>query len=176
MSRDPPTRVLALAGEQALVVEHVDGPRLLLQSPAEAQAGLDGAVADQPTVIYLGQDEHATAHLVLATPEADPPSAPAPGARWAGLREVGALLDDMGAGEMVTAVALANWHATHPRCARCGERTKIIPRKGALHLGRDRNPGCFVKSRGMVVDSGDEPASFCFVFPVACMLVEDDMF
>jgi NAD+ diphosphatase len=144
LSRDPSTRVLAVQGELAQVVEDADGPRLLLQSPAEARAGLDGAAGDELTVIYLGQDEHATAHLVLATPEVDPPSAAAPGARWAGLREVGALLDDMGAGEMVTAVALANWHATHPHCARCGEPTKIIqagwarscPNCGAEHYPR----------------------------------------
>lgn len=42
------------------------------------------------------------------------------GVRWAGLREVGAALGDRDAGLLVMAVALANWHATHPHCPRCG--------------------------------------------------------
>ena len=39
------------------------------------------------------------------------------------LRDVGALLSDRDAGLMVHAVALANWHAAHPCCARCGGPT-----------------------------------------------------
>lgn len=39
------------------------------------------------------------------------------------LREVGALLSDRDAGLMVHAVGLANWHAAHPRCSRCGAPT-----------------------------------------------------
>jgi NAD+ diphosphatase len=135
---DPKTRVLALHGDQAQVRDEVAGPRLLLQSPAEARATLDGTVTGdaQPTVVFLGQDVDARAHLVLAAPgivaplgigaREEPPVRPAEGARWAGLREVGVLLDDTGAGELTTAVALANWHATHQRCARCGEPTVII--------------------------------------------------
>lgn len=40
-----------------------------------------------------------------------------------GLREVGALLSDRDAGLLVHAVGLANWHAAHPHCARCGAPT-----------------------------------------------------
>lgn len=47
------------------------------------------------------------------------------GARPRGLREVGAHLDDRDAGLLVAAVALANWHATHRRCPRCGEPTTV---------------------------------------------------
>ena len=55
------------------------------------------------------------------------------GVTLAGLREVGALLSDRDAGLFVHAVALANWHATHGRCARCGETTTV---EAAGHVRR----------------------------------------
>ncbi len=42
---------------------------------------------------------------------------------WKNLRAVGAALSDRDAGLLVAAVALANWHETHPRCPRCGATT-----------------------------------------------------
>ncbi|HET7531398.1 MAG TPA: NAD(+) diphosphatase [Mycobacteriales bacterium] len=48
------------------------------------------------------------------------------GARPASLRDVGAVLPDRDAGLLVTAVALANWHATHTRCPRCGAPTRVV--------------------------------------------------
>ena len=42
------------------------------------------------------------------------------------LREVGTLLNDLEVGAVMHAVALANWHDVHPRCARCGEPTISI--------------------------------------------------
>jgi NAD+ diphosphatase len=45
--------------------------------------------------------------------------------RWSDLREVGALLDDLDAGLLTTAVALARWHDRHPRCSVCGEPTDL---------------------------------------------------
>jgi len=42
------------------------------------------------------------------------------------LRDVGTLLDDLEIGAVMHAVALANWHDVHPRCARCGEPTISI--------------------------------------------------
>jgi NAD+ diphosphatase len=66
------------------------------------------------------------------------------GARPLGLREVGAALTDLHAGLLVTLVALANWHATHVRCPRCGEPTDVIqagwsrrcPADGSQHFPR----------------------------------------
>jgi NAD+ diphosphatase len=57
----------------------------------------------------------------------------APGEEYATLREAGAFLDDREAGIAVHAIGLANWHATHPRCARCGAATEIAD---AGHLRR----------------------------------------
>lgn len=48
------------------------------------------------------------------------------GARPVTIRDVGATLSDRDAGLYVAAVALANWHATHVRCPRCGEPTEPI--------------------------------------------------
>jgi NAD+ diphosphatase len=50
---------------------------------------------------------------------------PALGVRVAGLREVGAALSDGDAGLLVTLIALANWHATHTHCPRCGAPTRV---------------------------------------------------
>jgi NAD+ diphosphatase len=88
--------------------------------------------------------------LALPTPDADGDAAPlldkltGPGRRWAGLRDVGTLLDDTGAGLFTAALALANWHAVHPRCARCGTPTVVVqagwarscPACGAEHYPR----------------------------------------
>jgi NAD+ diphosphatase len=75
--------------------------------------------------------------------DAADPGAPA-GARWQDLRAVGHLLDDTDAGLLTCAVALANWHAVHGRCARCGEATRPVqagwarscPACGAEHYPR----------------------------------------
>ncbi|TAL20773.1 MAG: NAD(+) diphosphatase, partial [Frankiales bacterium] len=66
------------------------------------------------------------------------------GARALDLREVGALLDDHDAGLLVHAVGLANWHATHPCCSRCGAPTDVVrggsvrrcPEDGSEHFPR----------------------------------------
>jgi NAD+ diphosphatase len=43
----------------------------------------------------------------------------------AGLRELAPVLPDDEAGLVVHAIALANWHAAHPCCSRCGAPTVI---------------------------------------------------
>jgi len=48
---------------------------------------------------------------------------PAPGLRWAALREAGADLPARDAGLATMAVALDEWHTRHPRCPRCGAPT-----------------------------------------------------
>jgi NAD+ diphosphatase len=53
--------------------------------------------------------------------------------RLVSLREAGTLLSDRDVGLVVHAIALANWHSTHPCCARCGAET--IPSDGG-HVRR----------------------------------------
>jgi NAD+ diphosphatase len=62
----------------------------------------------------------ATTYVALLVDAAVEPWGVPEGQQWEGLREVGAALPDRDTGLLVMAVALANWHATHPRCPRCG--------------------------------------------------------
>lgn len=59
-------------------------------------------------------------------------------ASYLGLREVGALLDDLEAGLVVHAVSLANWHTTHRHCPRCGSPTRA---ENAGHTRRCERDG-----------------------------------
>ncbi|MGH3120243.1 MAG: NAD(+) diphosphatase [Streptosporangiaceae bacterium] len=67
-----------------------------------------------------------------------------PGLRPADLREAAALLNDRDAGLFTHAVALANWHATHTHCPRCGTPTVTVaaghaqrcPADGSEHFPR----------------------------------------
>jgi NAD+ diphosphatase len=136
------TAVLLLDVERAPVTETRGEPALVLTDPATALAFAEQAWADAAVErFYLGQGEGGREHLVLArteppakgsgVPKVPPPIAEQPphalpGTHWAGLREVGTLLDDTGAGLLTTAVGLAHWHAGHPRCSRCGNLTEVI--------------------------------------------------
>lgn len=126
---DPFTSVLHLRGDRVPVLDDGNGPRLVL-GPGPAKP-----MADQ-IAIFLGEDGAGRPHVLLAGPAPSDQVADAPVAdqrvddgdgrvRWASLREVGALLDDTGAGLFTTAVALANWHLTHPRCSRCGQPSAV---------------------------------------------------
>lgn len=63
---------------------------------------------------------------------------------WSTLREVGVALGDRDAGLFTSALALANWHATHSHCPRCGSPTDVVsagwvrrcPRDGSEHYPR----------------------------------------
>lgn len=147
---DPATVVLVLDGERAAVHDGAQ-PRLALVPPADALRLHDPAGA---TVAFLGNDAAGHAHVMVALPATAPPEGrlegpaadpPTPeGTHWAGLRAVGHLLDDTDAGVMTCAVALANWHAIHGRCARCGAATRAVqagwargcPQCGAEHYPR----------------------------------------
>ena len=107
---DPATRVLRVHDGRTLVA----GDRLAPVPPDRAGAGerfLLGVDEDQVVWFAVLEDQE-------ITPVGD-------GVVLAGLREVGAVLDDRDAGLFVHAVALANWHATHGCCARCGAVTEV---------------------------------------------------
>jgi NAD+ diphosphatase len=117
---DPATRVLDLHGDAVSVTVQGDGagpgeaeaPALVLRSPEATDA--------EGLVLYLGQEDDGPAYLAVAWPagsDADP-------AHLRTLRQVGADLGDRDAALFATALALANWHAVHPHCPRCGARTE----------------------------------------------------
>jgi NAD+ diphosphatase len=132
---DPATRVLVLVGGATAVAPgDAEAPRLQLLSSLPP-----GVVADAPLLFFLGEHE-GVSYVAAAWPgpslapgqslELELPTALAglelpDGVRWAGLRDVGSLLDDADAGVVTTGIALANWHATHPRCSRCGAGTDV---------------------------------------------------
>ena len=151
---DPSTRVLVLVGGAAAVAPGDAGaPRLQLLGGLPADV-----VADAPLLVFLGEDAGGR-YVAAVWPgpdvppgkslEAELPAAVAgldfpPGVRWSGLRDIGSLLDDADAGIVTAAVALANWHAAHPRCPRCGTPTevaqagwtRVCPNDGSEHFPR----------------------------------------
>jgi NAD+ diphosphatase len=126
---DPHTRVLVVETGSALVRVH-DSPALVFLSPGEAPAG---------ERYLLGVDDDEVAYFAV-----DGPLPAVDGAEHGTLRRVGALLGDRDSGLFVHAVALQNWHSTHPYCPRCGVRTnvanagasRVCPNDGSEHFPR----------------------------------------
>jgi NAD+ diphosphatase len=116
------TRVLRLAGSRLLVTG--DPPRPSLDSRPDV--GTERR-------FFLGTDASGTAYFAVADPDDSAATPDVDGGRYLGLRAVGALLPDLEAGLVVHATSLANWHATHTHCPRCGSPTR--PEAGG-HLRR----------------------------------------
>lgn len=111
---------LAAAGQ-------ADTTRVLVVDDGRVPVGADGAslVWRRPGEVVggerylLGVDADGVAYFAAhrcATPPAEP---------TAGLREIGSVLPAGEAGLVVHAVALANWHASHRYCPRCGSPTLV---------------------------------------------------
>jgi NAD+ diphosphatase len=108
---DPDTRVLVLRDGRAAVTG--EPPRLDLGTRPDLPADRR---------IFLGTHQGAAYFAVF---DSGPDSGDEHAPRMLGLREVGAGLDDLEAGLVVHAVSLANWHATHQYCPRCGAATRL---------------------------------------------------
>ena len=127
---DPATRVLRLRDGRAAVVG--EPPRLDLD-------GRPDLPADRR--IFLGTFEGVAYFAAL---EEGPDTGDEHAPRYLGLREVGARLPALDAGLVVHAVSLANWHATHTHCPRCGAvtvpenagHTRRCPVDGSEHYPR----------------------------------------
>ncbi|TDC29118.1 NAD(+) diphosphatase [Kribbella albertanoniae] len=123
----PDTQVTVVAADQLQVTD--DRTALRLIAPSEAPEG---------NRVFLGIDRESGAgqtaegRAVFAVVVQDEPDE-----SYAGLRELGALLNDREAGMAVHIVGLANWHAVHTHCGNCGEHTVVVE---AGHV-RDC-PGC----------------------------------
>ena len=140
---EPGTLVL-LVHRKRLAVVPGDGPeRLLALVPAAEVLDVADAAAHspetRPTWLYLGADDD-RAYVACILPDAagadelglegvaPVSAADAVVARhsWGSLRELGAQLTTRDVGLATEAVALAAWHAAHPRCPRCGEPTEPV--------------------------------------------------
>ena len=123
------TRAVVLAGRQALV----QGDQLLLPAAAQLLADLRDRGSAPEQVIYLGaaldgSDLTAGTEVVLVIlPEpAEPGTAGIPAnAQWAGFRDLAAVLNPTATALFVEASAIANWHAGHTHCPRCGAHTVV---------------------------------------------------
>jgi NAD+ diphosphatase len=104
-----PMKIMLVDSEtRTLIRDEDDGPQLAFAADTD----------DIQPQFFLGVDADGVAYAAAVT---DLPRRI--DARPLGLREVGALLDDRDAGLLTHAVALANWHAAHTHCPRCGEPT-----------------------------------------------------
>lgn len=70
--------------------------------------------------LYLGHDHAGTDYIAVLVEEDV-----AAREGWRTLREAGADLHDTDSGVLTTATALANWHARHRFCPRCGGATTV---------------------------------------------------
>jgi NAD+ diphosphatase len=132
---DDRTRVLVLDEGQALIRFGDGAAELVLVPPAQAPEGvrfLLGADADETAYFGVVGPPGGLGAGALPPPGTDM-AAPAPGVRPASLRQAATLLGDRDAGLFTHAVALANWHARHTHCPRCGALTVPAP---AGHMRR----------------------------------------
>jgi NAD+ diphosphatase len=113
---DPRSLVLVLDDGRARVRFGTGGADLLLVPPARAPEG---------SPQFLGVDDGGRAYFSVNAPLGDKAEQD-DGIELAGLRRAGALLGDRDAGLLTHAVALANWHATHTHCPRCGSPTDPV--------------------------------------------------
>jgi NAD+ diphosphatase len=103
--QQPTTRIVPLAVTRFPVDD--DGTEVRWQSARD--------LPEDGLRIFLGEREDVP-HFALVVPE------PTDEGRWTSLREVVHTLREGDAGFMVHAVALAEWHASHQFCPRCGGR------------------------------------------------------
>ncbi len=115
--KDSSTRVVEFVEGRAVVIESDRDINLLLRSPAPEDMSRLAA--------FLGQDGEGTAYVGVVGEPQDQPTTPQPTtSQRRTLREVGTLLSDRDAGLFATMQGLANWHASHTYCPRCGATTE----------------------------------------------------
>lgn len=102
---NPGSRVFVVQGGRALV-SYDPEPALVFLSPGQAPEG---------ERYLLGVDDDGSAYFAVkgTLPTVE-------GAEPAGLRRVGAVLEDRDSGLLTHAVALEHWHTTNQYCPRCG--------------------------------------------------------
>jgi NAD+ diphosphatase len=123
------TMAVVLSGRHGLI--HDGG--LYMSNARELHAALAAAGAAPRLAVYLGSAlpdsdlPPGTELLLFVLPEAVEPGTAGISreASWAGFRDVAAGLTPTHTALFVEASAIANWHASHTHCPRCGSPTDI---------------------------------------------------
>ena len=110
---DPATRVVVLRGGELAVTG--DGSALATRKPPP----------DSGPTMLLGRADGVVYFLLIEDLEAVDAEAHSERDEFRPLRAIAETLDPVQASLAVQAVALAQWHARHPRCAVCGGPTEI---------------------------------------------------
>jgi NAD+ diphosphatase len=110
---------------QALVLPMRES-KVLLTAANELRFLPTSMVQKVETLVYLGIHLDSETPIVLAILNEDDALALEPNPeQWHGLRRSGIGLSPSDAAIFTQALALANWHATHQHCPRCGALTQI---------------------------------------------------
>lgn len=134
---------LAFLPAQALPAEWLAGLVVYLgQLPQERTTARANPGADVVLVVLDEPVEPISA--VMSEPAGEGAALLPETTNWAGFRESGAALDLVEAGILLEATAIANWHASHARCPRCGAATEVVqsgwvrrcPEDGSEHFPR----------------------------------------
>jgi NAD+ diphosphatase len=128
-----PTRMFVVHQGKAAVTTGSPA-ELVFQDPAALQ-GVEGVRA------VLGIDDGVTYLGLLLPSDSAAPELPeaveGEEVVAGGLRELGGILGDRDSSLLVSAVALANWHAGHSWCPRCGAPTQSVQGGWARHCDVD---------------------------------------
>ena len=137
------TRIVLVHSGLVATTDSGGAVALDLHAPTAIDRYLAPAPGGQPGVpedrwLYLGTDDASSSYLGLVLEPVTSPALDAEGfgvdagaelvasLQWSHLRRIGSGLSARDAGLATTAVALAAWHETHPRCPRCGSLTDVV--------------------------------------------------
>jgi NAD+ diphosphatase len=129
---DPTSLLLPVWRGQNLLREGEE-PSAALLARAEAEGLIDAA----PTVALLGLVGEVAHFAVDVSHHEEPPALP--GARFADLRSVGAIMAREEGGLLAYARGLVHWHQRHRFCGVCGSPTES---REAGHMRQCTNPSC----------------------------------
>lgn len=139
-------RVVAVDGEGNVALEPFDREATPRPAPILADLSSRRTSPSAPNALvgaelFLGVDAHGDAVIGRVVDAEDPQLS---GLAWSGLRSVGMRLSDEDRAVVTELIALANWHASHRRCPRCGAPTevaglgwwRVCPDDGSEHYPR----------------------------------------
>jgi len=101
-----------------------DGQSLHFLNAAEVEKLIASKIFTSGDKYFLGIDSESTvAYFAWDCDEVGKAAGDSPAEGLASLRELGATLDEFHLGISMHAIALSNWHRSHPHCSRCGAET-----------------------------------------------------